>query len=207
MPKISAICSSEWSSCSLAMDCLAYSSMETHIARDSTRLPRPRTAWGELFRADGVPLVGEVQGIFDRVLHLSHISRPAVIHERPQGFRREPGDVAGMRVAETLEKVGGQRRDVLLSFPERRQKDGDDVQAEEKVFAERSVPDGLFEIPVRGRDDPDIELPDLGVPDPAAFPFLEKTEQLDLRRRRDLSDLVEEEPCRRRRPRGCPDGP
>ena len=55
----------------------------------------------------------------------------------------------------------------------------------------RPVPDGLFEIPVRGRDDPDIELPDLGIPDPAAFPFLEETEQLDLHRRRDLSDFVE----------------
>ena len=98
-----------------------------------------------------------------------------------------------MRVAETLEKVGGQRRDVLFSFPERRQKDGDDVQAEEEVLAEQSVPDGLFEIPVRGRDDPDVELPDPGVADPAAFPFLEKAEQLDLRRQGDLSDFVEEE--------------
>ena len=82
-----------------------------------------------------------------------------------------------MRIAETLEKVSGQRRDILLSFPKRRQKNGDHVQAEEKVFAEYTVTDGLFEIPVRCRDDPDIEFPDLGVPDPAAFPFLEKAKQ------------------------------
>jgi len=41
-----------------------------------------------------------------------------------------------MRVTETLEKVSGQGRDIFLSITERRQKDGDNVQAEEEVFTE-----------------------------------------------------------------------
>ena len=59
-------------------------------------------------------------------------------------FRQEPLDEGG---------------DLLLPRPQRRKDDGNDVQAEVEILAERAHGDHLGEVAVRGRDHADVDLP------------------------------------------------
>ncbi len=57
-----------------------------------------------------------------------------------------------------------EQRDVFLALPERRDRDGENIEPVEQVFPEPAVPDLFLQIPVGGRDDPDIDLDGAGLP-------------------------------------------
>ena len=50
-----------------------------------------------------------------------------------------------------------ERGDLVAAFAERGDREADDVQAIEEVFAEPAGADGVFEIRVRGGDDADVD--------------------------------------------------
>src|SRR5690606_27563267 len=66
-------------------------------------------------------------------------------------------------------------------------------QSIEEVLAKALLGDRLLEILVRRRDDPDVDVDRLVVPEPPDLAFLDGPQQLRLERRRRLGDLVEEE--------------
>ena len=71
--------------------------------------------------------------------------------------------------------------------------DGHDIQTVVEVFPEPLFPDRLFDIPVRGCDDPDIRLDGLVAADALEFVLLQHAQQFHLHRRGKLPDLVEEQ--------------
>jgi hypothetical protein len=83
--------------------------------------------------------------------------------------------------------------DVVGPVPQRRQRDGDDVQTIEQVLAEAARPDGSLEVAVRGGDDPHIDADVLHAPDPLELVLLQHAQELCRETRRQLADLVEEE--------------
>src|SRR5213076_3649713 len=75
-----------------------------------------------------------------------------------------------------------------------------DVQPVKEILAERSVGDGLRDVTVRRGDQPNVDLEVARVADATDLALLDRAQELDLDRRRDLGDLVEEErPAGRRR--------
>src|SRR3954469_1507901 len=84
-------------------------------------------------------------------------------------------------------------RDVLSAIAQARHDDRHDIQPVEKVLSERSLAHGLTKVPMRRRDDADIDLPLSRGADRSDRPALENVEQLGLQGRRHLCDLVEEQ--------------
>ncbi len=90
------------------------------------------------------------------------------------------------------QEVGGENRDVLAPLAQRRHPQGHHAQAIEEVLAKSSPGDQRAQIPVGGRDDPDVHPEAVGAADSLDLVLLEHPEQLGLDARGDLADLVEE---------------
>ena len=86
----------------------------------------------------------------------------------------------------------GEAANLVAALPQRRQRDADDVQAEEEILAELPVGDGRLEIAVGRGDDPHVDLDVLPAAEPRELAVLEHLQQLRLQRRAHLADLVEE---------------
>ncbi len=84
------------------------------------------------------------------------------------------------------------QRDVLDPLTQGGNPESYRVEPVEEVIPEASVLDGILQVPVGGGDHPHIHLSCHRFPHPLEFPVLQKAEQLHLRRRGDLPDLVQE---------------
>jgi hypothetical protein len=51
-----------------------------------------------------------------------------------------------------------EQRDVFRALPEWRDGDGEDIEPVEQIFPEPAILDLFLQVPVAGRDDPDIDL-------------------------------------------------
>src|SRR5690606_20509528 len=84
-----------------------------------------------------------------------------------------------------------------LPFAQRRQRDGEDVEAVVEVFAETALGDQLRQVAVGGRHDADVRDPRARAAEAQELPFLDDAQQLRLRAGRQLADLVEEQDAAR----------
>ncbi len=128
----------------------------------------------------------------DDVLQLAHVARPVVGREHVDGRRRDAADVLAMLGREALEEMIGKKQHVRLPLTKRRDEDREHVQPVEEVLAERAVRDRLFHVLVRRGNEPDVHFDGLGAAQALELALLEHAEQLHLRRRLDVADLVEE---------------
>ena len=104
-----------------------------------------------------------------------------------------PVDVLAEAGGELVDQEVDQQRDVLLAVAERGHPDGKDAEAVVEVFAECLVADGLEQVAVGGRQHAHVGLDRGGPADAVELALLEDAQQLGLRLRRQLADLVEEE--------------
>ena len=86
-----------------------------------------------------------------------------------------------------------QERNVLLALAQRRDEEGDDVEAVEEVFAEVAARDLLFQVLVGGGDDAHIGVYGMGCADRQEALFVERAQDACLRLEAHVADLVEEE--------------
>ena len=89
-------------------------------------------------------------------------------------------------------EVMRQQRHVLHAVAKRRHPDADDGQAEQQVVAEAPWLAAQSERPVGRRHDPDVDRPRHVLAEPPDFALLQGPQQLGLRARRQLANLVEE---------------
>jgi len=94
---------------------------------------------------------------------------------------------------EALHELAGEVRDILHAVAQRRDLDGDDVEAEEQVLAEFLALDAFLEVPVGGGDDADVDLDGAVAADAFEFAFLEDAQELGLDLGRDFADFVQED--------------
>ncbi len=99
----------------------------------------------------------------------------------------------GPPLAEPLEEMLDQRRNVRLALAQRRNRQVDDVEAIEQVLAELPLVDEMPQAPVGGGDDPDVDRRPrpLGA-DLLQLAGLEEAQQHALHPQRHLADFVEE---------------
>src|SRR5581483_5450925 len=83
-------------------------------------------------------------------------------------------------------------RDLLAALAQRRQRDADDVQAEEEILAEFAVDDALLEILVRRGDDADVDAHVVLAAEARELAVLQHLQQLRLQREAHVPDLVQE---------------
>ena len=105
----------------------------------------------------------------------------------------KPSIVLAVLLGEAHEEVVRERQDVARARAQRRHLDVDDVEAVVEVLAEAPRRDLVGEVAVGRRDDADVDLHGLVAADALERALLEDAQELDLDRRRDLADLVEEE--------------
>ena len=92
-----------------------------------------------------------------------------------------------------LEGVFRQQRDVRAAVAERRQRDGDDVDAIVEVLAKASLVDFLGQLAIGGCDQADVDPDRLVAADAAHFAFLQDAQQLGLQADVEVGNLVEKE--------------
>ena len=95
---------------------------------------------------------------------------------------------------EELRELGN----VVGPFPQRRQLDGDDVDAVVEILAELSFLHRFLEVHVGRRDQPEIGLDRLRPTDPLDLAFLDGAQQLRLQVEPQVADFVEEQRAVRR---------
>src|SRR5207244_4354101 len=92
-----------------------------------------------------------------------------------------------------IEQRFGEHKDVLAAIPQGRYLDDDDAQTVIEVLAKLALTHRPLEIHVRGGDHPGVHADLLAATDPLDLVILEVAKDLDLQRRRQLADLVEEQ--------------
>jgi len=90
------------------------------------------------------------------------------------------------------EKETGEFRDLVAPLPQRRQRDADDVQPEEEVFAELTIGDRRFEVAVGRCHDSHVDADVVAASEPGELAVLQHLQQFRLQRRMHLADLIEE---------------
>src|SRR5258708_23997912 len=108
-------------------------------------------------------------------------------------FRRDALDGFFHRFPEALQKVPGQKRNVLAPITQRRHQDGNHTEAVIEVFAESAFCNLFFKVFVRGRDDANVHIRFFSTADGANFTFLKDAIELHLHGEAHVSDLVHEE--------------
>ncbi len=113
---------------------------------------------GEMLGFDALGFGVEDQDALDDVAQLADVAGPVVLLERGEGGVGDFDVGAAVLLAELGEEFAGEERDVFLAIAQRRDVEGDDVEAVEEVFAEVAAGDLLFEVLVGGGDDAGVDV-------------------------------------------------
>src|SRR5580698_7664385 len=129
----------------------------------------------------------------DYVAQLAHVARPGVAHERIDGIIGDFARTAAIGGGEFLQKMAGEERNIFFALAQRRDHEGDYVEAVEKIFTKIALGDFIFEIFVGGGDDADIDGDGIVTAYRNEALLLESAQNLGLRLEAHVADFVEEE--------------
>ena len=129
----------------------------------------------------------------DRILQLAHVAGPVVRDQQLHRVGREAVDRLGVLLRIALEEELRERRNVAPAIAQRRHLERDHVQPVIQIFAEPAFRHLLRQVAIRRRDHPHVDANRLRAAHALELVLLQKPQQLDLARRRDLADLVEEQ--------------
>src|SRR5678815_1593739 len=132
-------------------------------------------------------------GTLDNVAQLADIARPVIVLEHFHRRRFHGRHTLVVARVELGDERLDQQRQVFLPLAERRQLDGEDVQPVEEIFAQLAALHGLNRHHVGRGEHTDVNGLLVAAAKAAERPLLQHAQQLHLRRRRHLGDLVQEE--------------
>ena len=125
---------------------------------------------------------------------LADVARPRVEQQVFERFVAERDAALVLLVAELLQVVLEQRRNLLAPLAQRRQVERQDLEAVEQVLAEAAVAaTSCVEVGVGGGDDADVDLDGAAARRAGGLLLLDEAQQLGLEVEADVADLVEEE--------------
>src|SRR5262249_18770871 len=133
------------------------------------------------------------QRLLEHALKLAQIPRPGIALQKGDGLGSGVRDLLAQFRAEASEEMLDQQRDILGSLAQRRQANRDDVEAVVEVAAKLAVRHEYFQIAVRGGENSYIGLDGLVAADPFEPLVLQHAQQLRLRERRHVGDLIEKQ--------------
>src|SRR5581483_5611092 len=135
---------------------------------------------------------GEHDGALDHVLQFAHVSRPGIIQQHAQRFLGDLADRPLIFRGKLADEKVHQQGDIFLALTQRRQVDGDDVQAVKEIFAESALTAELLQVHVGGGDDAHVYLDLLHAAQVHELAVLENAQDLGLGFQAHGADLVEE---------------
>ena len=127
---------------------------------------------------------------FDCIFKFPDITRPVIMSQSAQDFRRDGFDPLVHLVRVFIHKIPRQQRDVFHTLTQRGNPNRKDVETIVKVFAELPRGGHLRQITARSGHEPDIDPLSLGAAQPLELPFLQHPQQLRLKFERNVADLV-----------------
>src|SRR5215212_945216 len=116
--------------------------------------------------------VADDDGALDYVLKLAHVAGPVVGREHVDGGRGDSLDVFAVLAPVLLKEVVGEQEHVRLTLAQRRHEDREDVEAVVQVRAEAPALYLFFEVFVRRRDEPHVDLQSLRAAEPLELSLL-----------------------------------
>ena len=146
---------------------------------------------GEAADGEGVAF-GHDQAALHDVAQFADVAVPGMAFQCGDISLVDRVDPAPHPVGELRRKEPGIFSDIARPFAQRRQVDAENRKSEEEVFAEIPGGDLLFEVAVRGGDDPQVDLGRAGLADFDELAAFEHAQQLGLQLDGHLADLVEE---------------
>src|SRR5204863_9583669 len=135
--------------------------------------------------------VAEDRSALDAVLQLADVARPVIVVQRGAGVVGHAQAGAVQLVREARERKVRERANVLPALAKRRDRDREDVDAEEEVFAERAALDRFFDVAVRRADHAHVDIDRRRAADALEAPLLQHAQDLRLHAESELADLVE----------------
>src|SRR5713226_502587 len=133
-------------------------------------------------------LIAESDGALQAIFEFADIAGPVISQH---GLHGVAGDLDAASWSEALEKERRQDGNVGTALTQRRQRNGDDVEAEIEILAEGSFLVFGIEIAVGGGHDAHVHFDLLITAHGADFFLLEKAQELGLHLERKFADLVE----------------
>ena len=128
-----------------------------------------------------------------QVLQLAHIARPIGSCQALRSIGQDAGELLVLLARIAGKEMTGQHHDVAGSLPQRRQVNGQHMQAVEQILAELPVCDHLHGVAIGRADDAYIDLAGRRLAHAGDRAGLEESQQLGLQRQRHRRDLVDEE--------------
>src|SRR5450759_3631337 len=122
----------------------------------------------------------EHHGALDGVLELADVARPVGGLERFQHARLDAVDPLARALRVLADEMIDQQRDVVAPLAQRRDVDGDHVQAIVQIFLEPAVAHHLPDVPVGGGDDAHVDLVAALRAERLELPLLQDAQQLRL---------------------------
>src|SRR5262249_16723974 len=124
---------------------------------------------------------------------LPPVAPPCGVVEHPPRPVVGGGEVLLIACIEFVDERLYEQLQIFFPLAQRREAEGEDVEPIEQILAQLALLDRILRFQVRRRDDADVDRL-LGAPaEPPELPLLQHAEQLHLRGRRHLADLIEEE--------------
>src|SRR6266436_3041802 len=132
-------------------------------------------------------------GAFHQILQLANVARPGIPLESSHGFRRNAVDLLPHAAAKHLHEMRDKRGNVLPPFSERRQQDGEDVQAIVQVTPKLTASYHLRQIPIGCSYQADIHFVGATTAQSLELLLLQHAQQLRLQLRRDVAYFVQKQ--------------
>src|SRR5690349_18166168 len=110
--------------------------------------------------------LGEQNGALNRVVQLADVARPEVFQHFLHGGGIKAVYLLAITLRVVLEKVLGQKGNILTTLAQGWKMDFDGIEAEEQISPKRPFGALGFQIRIRGRENTDIDALGLGGSDP-----------------------------------------
>jgi hypothetical protein len=130
---------------------------------------------------------------FDKVRKLTNVSRPTPLHEQVQVVSRDFQSRFSKLPTESVCKIADQLRHILAAFPQGRNANWEHAQTEKQVLSKLPIRHESVEIPVRGRDNPDIDFDRFRAAQSLNCPILQNTEKFRLQFMWNIPDFIQQE--------------
>src|SRR6266403_691411 len=136
----------------------------TRVSRKPTRIHRKILCFADYDRA------------LNDVLQFANISRPRIGQKQVQSFLVYPTEVLSGLSCEMMDEVLHQQRNVFSSFPQRRNLNGENVEAVKQIAAKCTRSDGSLQVAIGGSDDPHVSSNCLIATNTLKLPLLQNTQ-------------------------------
>jgi len=137
--------------------------------------------------------LAENNGSLKDIAQFADVAGPGVRGEHAAHRVRKLQAGAMVNGTERSKQMIGEGQDVGAAFAQRRNRDGENVQPEEKIFAELAGSDGGREVGVRDGDKPRFDVKRFGAAEALECTLLQNAKQFCLRGGRKRGDFVEDD--------------